>query len=354
MINKKQKTKNITKNIFLIILVLTLSGCGLQGKSDGGVFKSVDGGHTFESKVKISEKETIASANILDLAMSPVDSNTLYVGTRAMGILRSTDGAETWVRDVNSFGEVYDIEISENNADLIFITASVGGIGKIMKTENGGKEWKEILTENKSGVRVTSLELSKDDSSIIYAGNSSGTIYKTEDGGESWRSLLWAKSGVKDIIADNVNFEKFYFVTNSTGVLRTDDGGEDFTEVIGTGGVYNLIAHPNKEGVIYLSDQKGLRLSRDNGMTWEEIRALNKPEEIGSKGFAVDPRNDNVLYFSSGKAFYKTVNGGKTWKPVQFSGSKTIEEILIDPSNTNVIYLGTNKTQESSFSLFPW
>lgn len=343
-----------TNFILMILCVLLFSGCSLRGKSDGGTFRSLDGGANFEQKGQIGETGSLANSSIFDLEIDPNNSQVIYVGTQSLGILRSTDGGENWIRDVNNYTNVEDIVINPNDSNELYITVVIGGIGKIMKTTDGGVVWKEVFTQRTSGARVLSLVIDKNNSSILYAGDTLGGIYKTDDAGATWKTLLWADSGVNKIEMDNVSTSKAYFVTTSSGVLRTDNAGGDFVEIETSGTVYNLVAHPTKENVVFISDKNGLQRSKDGGSTLTQINTLVQPEKLGSRGLAINPKNDNEIYFASGRAFYKTTNGGQTWKPVQFNTSRTIEIIKVNPDDTNIIHIGTSKrSQSSGLKLFP-
>jgi photosystem II stability/assembly factor-like uncharacterized protein len=85
------------KSLFLVTSILFLAGCSLSsGGSDGGVFRSDDGGKTFSQKVTIDEKTKISSVDVLSLAVNPQNGQEIYIGTRSNGILKTVDGAETW------------------------------------------------------------------------------------------------------------------------------------------------------------------------------------------------------------------------------------------------------------------
>lgn len=352
--NKKMKYKAIFKYVLILFVVLVFSGCTTRGKSDGGTFKSFDGGVTFEHKVKVGEEGSLANANILDLQIDPNDSSVLYVGTSGMGILRSVDGGNGWVQDVNGYQSVESIVINPNNSSELYIAARVGGHGKILKTSSGGENWQEVFIERTGDARVLSLAMDKNNTNVLYAGDTLGGIYKTEDAGETWKTLLWAQSAVRKITIDSVNTNRIYIVTTNSGVLRSDDGGTNYAEVKTSGTVFNLVVHPTRDNVVFISDGEGLHRSTDGGATLEQINTLVKPEELGSRGLAINPQNDNEIYFASGRAFYKTNNGGQTWKPIQFNSSRTVRIIEVDPDNPSTIYIGTGQqSQSSGFSLFP-
>ncbi len=339
------------------LLFFVFSGCSIQtSKPDnkGGVYKSQDGGMTFEQKVKIDENSSLANSTILAMAFDPDDSNTIYAGAPT-GLYRTTNGGDDWQKLQNDFKKVRDIVIDPSNPDVIYVPTIVKGTGKIMRTTNKGEEWEEMFTQRTPEGSVFSVVVDYEDPNIIYAGDSSGAIYKTNDGGDTWKTLLWNKGGIKKIEIDNVNHEKIYFVSTKSKSQRTDYGGENFIELSSDGFIYNLLAHPYQENVVYISDKQGLHRSDDGGITLTQFNTLVRPEQMGSRAIAIDPKNDKIVYFASGKAVYKTVNGGETWKPVQFNIPRRVQMMLIDPKNTDILYLGTQKAQsKKGMKFFPF
>ncbi len=352
------KTKKIVATIFTLCLPVIFSGCGIQQKAPdtkGGVYRSDDAALNFEQKNTLGGGGTLGTADILAFTMDPMNSKILYVGTPS-GIYRSEDQGENWVKDNNDFKNVRDVEINPSDTNEIYVPAIVNGVGKIMKTVDGGKEWREVFTQRTKEGSVFNIALNPRRPQELYAGDSGGALYKTSDAGATWTTVLWEKSGINLIKFDSVNTDKLYFVTTKTGAKRSDDGGATFSAIASKGVIYNLIPHPYQEGIVFVSDNKGLHKSIDGGATLETINTLVRPEAISSKGIAIDPRNDKIIYFISGNAIYKTENGGESWKPIQFSvPSRKIEMVVVDPEDTNKIYFGTRKVvQSSGMGIFPF
>ncbi len=350
MLQKKQKAKKIASVILAGFVILTLSGCTFRGSDDGGVYKSINEGMSFEQKGFISEDENLFRSNIASIALDPQDSNVIYAGTEKNGLFRSFDAGETWVRNETSFGAVSSIVINPENPDEIYITTRFENRGKIMKTVDGGTEWTEPFTQSVGGIENWRLAMDPNNSSILYAGDSRGGIYKTTDSGKTWETLLWAQSGIRRITIDNVDTSRVYFGTTSSGALRTDDGGENFVEILDSGIVYNIVAHPYLAGVVYAIDNDGLWKSTDSGGNFEPINTLVKPEELRSRVLAIDPSDDQKLYLVTGSAFHKTTDGGATWKPIDLRLSRVIAALVIDPKNTKIIYLGAAEKVGSGVS----
>ena len=336
---------------FLISVSVVLSGCSITGKADGGVYKSEDGGGVFSQKVFISDKSTIGRENIMDIEIDTDQPNVVYIGTERLGLLRSVDGGASWVKDTNNFTNVMSIE-KVPQSQTIFVAVKLGNRGKVFKTMDGGNNWNEIYTEKSEEGMILSIAFDYNNPEVVYIGSSSGGIFKTEDGGLTWKTLLWAKSGISKIAIDRADSSVVYFGTTKSGALITKNGGKDFVEIRNNGSIFNLVVHPNKGGVVYVSTNEGLVKSDNYGESWEVLNTLVKPKEIESKGLAINPSNSNEIFYTAGKAFYKSVDSGATWKPVQFNISRIIREIEIDPNNSNVIYVGTD-AGGSSFKLFP-
>ncbi len=357
-LNKKMK-KIVNKIKFSLgavlvsVAALVLAGCEFSGKADRGVYKSIDNGESFTQKAKISEKESFANADVLSLVVDKSNPNTVYAGTRANGILRSTDGGENWVKDINNFTNVTSIVINDNNPREIYITASKGGVSKIFKTENGGENWFEPFTQSTGKVQNWTIALAHHNPHVVYAGDSNGGIYRSDDAGKSWRTLHWARSGIRKISIDAGNDNRIYFRTERGKAFKTEDGGGTFPEINTGRKVLSIQAHPSQENVVYLIDENGLQRSDDAGATFSAIKTLVEPSKMTTIDFIVDAGDDRIMYFTSGNAFHKTVNGGQTWRPVDLKFSRLITDIEVNPSNSSIIYLAVAKGEDKKSFFLP-
>jgi len=122
--------------------------CGLS--QDGGVFRSDDFGDSWQQKVKISEKQTIANKDILSLAIDPINPSILYLGTQGDGLYKSSNEAEIWeqVLDKNNIldkrADIYDIEINPKKPNFIYLAVFQNDFGRVLRSQDSGKTWQEI------------------------------------------------------------------------------------------------------------------------------------------------------------------------------------------------------------------
>jgi photosystem II stability/assembly factor-like uncharacterized protein len=348
--------KIYTKALFLAVSALFFAGCALiSSYTDGGVFRSDDGGKNFAQKVAIDEKTKISSVDVLSLAVNPHNGNEVFIGTKSAGIFKTTDAGEKWqpVKISDKLpSKVYAIAIDPINPAMVYAAAIVDGRGKILKSGDAGATWKEIYSEASSGPFVLALALDPIDPKRIFAGTTKGQIIFSDNGGDTWKNLYQARSEVFKIAIDFFDPNLVYFAVNQNGLLRTRDGGKNFEELAEKNIVNRetglerpsaLITDPTRANWVYAGTDVGLFRSKDGGENWELIKTLNRPRENAVRGMAVNPTNSDEIVYGAAQAFYKSVDGGQSWAITQFGGSRTVEVVAYNGQNAGVIYVGMNK-----------
>ena len=336
--------------------VFFLTGCSLVSSStDGGVFRSDDGGKNFAQKAAIDEKTTIGSVDVLSLAVNPQNGNEAYIGTKANGVFKTTDGGEKWqaikVSDA-AVTKVYAIAIDPIDSNTVFVAALAGDRGKILKSTDAGATWKDIYTEASSGSFVLALAVDSAGSGKIFGGTTGKQIIFSDNGGDSWQSLYQAQGEVFKIAIDSMNSNLAYFAVNQSGLLRTRDGGKNFDN-LGDKNISNgqqqfgnptaIVSDPNKTNWVYAATTTGLFRSKNSGDDWEIMKVPSSPQGNAIRGMAINPQNSDEIIYGAAQAFYKSVDGGQSWTTTQSSGTRTIEAVAYDRQNPGVIYVGMNK-----------
>lgn len=165
----------------------------------------------------------------------PQNSSTVYIGTPAGGLWRTTDNGDSWTPltdDLPTLG-VSGIAIHPNNSDIIYIGTGDAnaqdsyGIG-VLKSTDGGVNWNSTglawnLDEN---LRVHRLMMHPNDPETLFAATSGG-LWKTTNGGLVWYLVL--TGGIRDMEFHPTNPDIIYAGRNR--VFRSVDGGEEFDAV---------------------------------------------------------------------------------------------------------------------------
>jgi photosystem II stability/assembly factor-like uncharacterized protein len=274
----------------------------------GGVFKSVDGGATWE-RVGLADSERINR-----IALHPTDPDTAYVaalGTlwgpnEERGVYRTTDGGKSWERIlyVDENTGATDIKMDPSNPDKLFAGMwqfrrwpyhfRSGGPGSGMYlSRDGGETWQHKTEED--GLPAGELgrmafTIPAADSNRVYALVEAGqsALLRSDDGGVSWYKVNEAYDIMDrpfyytEIIADPQNPERVY---NMASRLRVSiDGGRNFEpnpviDCCAPGNTIHIDNHafwvnPSDSRHLIIGNDGGIAISRDRGETWRFVRNL--------------------------------------------------------------------------------
>jgi len=313
----------------------------------GGIFKTVNGGVTFRA---LFQNERCASMG--DLAIAPSDSNVIYAGTGeedgrnsispGCGLYKSTDGGMTWkysgLEETRQIGRML---VHPTNPDIVWV-AAVGN---------------------------------------LWGANKERGLYKTTDGGATWRLVKFIsdKAGFIDMVMDPSNpnvlfassYERVrgpYFMRSGgpgSGLWKTTDGGESWTEVKGGGFpettkgriglaiaasdpkvMYALVeadTAPNPKPVAGKPAQvrpSGLYRSGDGGVTWTKTASTNVRPFYYSQ-VRVDIKNPDRVYWSSTPVNFST-DGGKTVRQASQGVHVDHHAMWLDPADEHHFIVGND------------
>lgn len=232
------------------------------------------------------------------------------------------------------------------------------GSSYLFRTVNGGTSWDSISM----GAMVFDVDFISADTGFVIAGTfSQGMLMTTYNGGNSWTSdsLL---PGYYGTMIQFIDAQNGYVTTNFSDVLKTTDGGNNWTAVP-TGGYCSASdkEEPQGDSIVFtgwdgtFAYQGSVLRSDDNGTSFQElIYAVNYTQFRGSHfltpsiGFTVHniswPLNKNYLS--------KTTNGGVTWDSiiVDTTSTLTFEDVFMISSNEGYI-VGSNWPSGSIYHL---
>ncbi len=336
--------------------------------ASGGLWFTNNNGTTFKPVMDNSPTQ-----NIGDIAVD-WKSNTIWVGTgennssrssyAGIGILKSTDGGETWKNiGLNDSHHIGRILINPNNSDEVLV-AVIGHLYSpneergIFKTTDGGQTWTKTLYINKD-TGIIDLVASPEDFNVLYAAswerdrkawnfNGSGknsAIYKSVDGGNSWKKITnnngFPKGeGVGRIgLAVNSNEELFAILDNQ---FRREKEPEENLDSIGLKKAD--FKDMSQNAFLKLNDEKLNDFLKNNGFPEkydaENVKQHVKDGEIKPIDLVNYLTDANSLLFDTpviGAEVYKSVDGGKNW-------TKTHDDYLDGLVNSYGYYFGVIKT----------
>lgn len=318
-------------------------------KPDAGVFISFDRGESWQHKVFVSTKRTIANFDILDIKSDPRNSKIIYLGTKGHGLWKSLDGGEVWYqiidknKQLGSRANVYDIVIDPRDSNNLYLGIYDRHYGRFLKSRDGGRSWQETYRTSRQKYAVFSAEIDPLNPSIIYMATAEGGFLKSTDYGQSWRAIKWFGEVILDIKIDRKNNQIIYLLTERSGLYKTDDSGASWCNLKNNLANGIFIIDSLNSNILYLSSKSGLFKSLDSGETWQKINIIMPKEAELISGIAVDPNDNNRLYYGAGPAIYRSLDGGRTWTLQTLATGKLIKTIHIDKNEPNVVYIGISK-----------
>ena len=240
------------------------------------------------------------------------DPSTIWVGSASGGVWKSTDGGNTWqpMFDDQPVASIGALAIDQRNPDVVWVGTGEGNLRNsvsigngVYRTLDGGRTWKHLGLEGSERIHRIVLHPSNPDVAWVAAlgrlwgdGTERG-VYKTEDGGRTWNRVLAgdASTGASDLVIDPKNpdklFASLYQFRRQPWIFRSGGPGS------------------------------GLYVSHDGGRTWErrtEDDGLPKGD-LGRIGLAVSRSNPETVYAmveARKSALLRSDDGGRTWKTV--------------------------------------
>lgn len=326
----------------------------------------------------------LMSGRVNDMEAHPTNPRIIYAGTAGGGVWKSNDGGATFNPIFDDYCQsIGAVEIDPNDPDnTIYVgtgetwTRNSVSIGDgLYKTTDGGSTWKKMGFENSE--RIANIIVNPKNAKEIYVGvlgalwsdSEERGVYKTTDGGTTWEKILYvdATTGCADMTMDSNNpnilyasmweFRRTGWSFNSGGnksaLYKSTDGGTSWNKIHngfpeGKLGRLAIAVAPSNSNILYTvieaeeATKKGLYRSNDAGANWEQ---LNNDFGITVRPFyfsriSVDPKNENVVV-KGGLSGSISRDGGKTFKDLGNMHSD-IHDVIFDINNSDIMYSGTD------------
>jgi len=175
-----------------------------------------------------------------------------------------------------------------------------------------------------------------------------------------------------DLAVDPRDARTWYIATAGGGVWKTANAGTTFTPTFDGEKSFSIgcvTIDPNDSLTVWAGSGEnnsqrsvswgdGVYKSVDGGKSWTNV-GLGRSEHIGK--IIVDPRNSNVVYVAAqgplwspggDRGLYKTTDGGKTWKPsLTISENTGVTDVVFDPSNPDTLYAASYQRRRHVYTV---
>lgn len=266
-----------------------------------GIYRSNDGGKTWKNMgLKTSE-------HISKIIVHPEDSNTIWVASQGplwspggeRGVFKSTDGGETWenVLAKGPYTGATDMVIDPRNPDRLYaalwqhhrtVAAYIGGGPEsgLFKSEDGGETWEPLKTGLPGGNKgKTGLAISPMNPDVVYAAleldRREGGVWRSDNRGASWTKMS-DETGqgtgphyYQELYASPHFFDRIYLVSNTTKI--SNDGGKTWSSLNNSTkhvDDHAIAFRPDDPDYIVFGSDGGVYESYDHAQTWRFINNL--------------------------------------------------------------------------------
>jgi len=320
-----------------------------------GVFRTKDGGKTWEKVLFISEQTGAA-----DLEFMPSNPEIIYAtvwraerkpwtiisGGEEQGVYKSVDGGDTWTKLEEGLpsgivGKI-DLAVSPANPSLLYaLIEAPDGKGGLYRSNDQGESFTHVSDDKRLGIRpfyYTNLDADPQDPEVVYV---MATPYlKSTDGGKNWKRLSPPHGDNHDMWINPDN-PQLFVQANDGGANVTHNGGKTWSTQLnqptaeiytveaddqypywlygGQQDNYSTISVPSLPPYSHQAGAMGLVMNTGGCETGPAVPKPGNSDIVLKFRFQrvspihVSPHNPDVVYHTS-QYVHKTTDEGKTWE----------------------------------------
>jgi photosystem II stability/assembly factor-like uncharacterized protein len=276
-----------------------------------GIFRSTDGGRTWSPANRgLAFGRGHTDPHVYSLAVSPdfADDRTVFAGG-ASGLLRSTDGGDSWAFLASGFTYA-QVALSPSFAADRTLFGTDGYL--LRRSTDGGTTWKETPYCCGDGLAV-SPDFAAD--GIVLAGRS-----RSADGGLTFDEMpAFGYESARFAFSPGYAADGTVLAGTSVGrVLVSRDRGLSWTSAgrpspSAVGEVAFSPGYP-ADPTLLAANRQGLWRSTDDGETWVRLAGL-PTEEALSLAFSPAFAADRLILAGAVSGLYRSDDGGEAWAP---------------------------------------
>ncbi len=338
------------------------------GSASGGLWRSTSGGIGPNAWEYVPTGFPVLGVS--SIAIAPEDSNIIYIGTGevygsavtqpgitgerltrgvyGIGILKSTDGGQTWRKSLdwlfNQRRGVQMVKINPLRPESVWAATTEG----TYKSVDAGQSWRQVHDV----VMATDIEISPQDTSTVFVACGGMTspghgIYRSQDSGASWEKMqipgvtsfngkvrLAMSPASPNIIYASIGRSNGAIMNRQptgTWLVRTIDDGDSWT-VVSTNDysriqgwyAHDVAVHPTNPDIVWTAGQAFAPLRSNNGGFNLNAISLQPHPETAQLGLSESwadfhhiefhPANPNIIYFANDGGVFRTEDSGITFR----------------------------------------
>ncbi len=299
------------------------------------------------------------------LSVDPSNPNVLYLNSYIGGVFKSSDGGRTW--DISSQGytgaQISDVGTDLSQPSRVYALGRMG----VASSDTAGREWRYLNRDATQGfLEGAGLSVHPaNPNDLLIANRMNGFVFRTTDGGEHWEFVHDAfprdsyPANVHGLVqfSRNSSYPEVIYAagrmaaetwginswTRSIGVLKSTDGGSHWMPTTnGLPADLNINAvsvHPTDPNVVLAGTlHDGVYRTTNGGLQWAKLGHAFA-EDVRAVRF--DLHNPAVLYAGAERlGFFVSTNSGQTWRNAStgMEPNGSIRAIAVDPARPMTLW----------------
>ena len=327
---KEQKVHQLFADEHQLILV-----------TDQGMFQSLDQGRTW------AKQQMPQTASVISLSIGKPENDTFYTSILNEGVFKHTTSGWSFLSP-----EKGALVVTPENK--LFLSQPLGSI--LLLRQNKVTLPYDKKTKQRYPLQ-TALALSPQNNTILYAGTN--TLFQSLNEGKQWNTIspdltngdkggILSYGTISAICESPFQFGLLYTGSDDGMIYTSQNGGVSWQMIYSSFPTPNrvacLLASKHTQERVYAilqNDNHQALLFRSNNMgkSWDNLKA-NLPEETLNV-IVEDPANEQVLYLGTENGLYVSFDMGEKWHPFKENLPRSsVSAIAINPQN-NQLYVGT-------------
>lgn len=230
--------------------------------------------------------------------------------------------------------DLKSVLVNPDNLNIIYVGSNNG----IIKTEDGGASWRNILSIRGKNRSVNFLLFDPKDTNSLYAASGNGLYYSFNEG-KSWKRIFQGKNYLENECKCVAVLSTVIYLGTKGGLFASKDKGRSWHKEEGKLGNSNILTiayNKNEPACIYVASVDGVFRTQGGGKPWvrifvahpiengfeaEEVESRDEEERFSNiRYISCSDDNSNCLYVAASRGVHKSCNKGGSWESVSNYG----------------------------------